>query len=132
METFGAALTVLHVIPPIPVVAVPSEKTLPALAEYKRSLENSIAKNLADLVTSRIPREFTNTPGTIRHEILHGEAAFEIIHYAESHHTDLIVIATHGRTGWEHLVFGSVTEKVVRHSPCPVLTIRPLTASGQG
>lgn len=38
---------------------------------------------------------------------------------------DLIVLATHGRTGLEHLVIGSVAEKVVRHAPVPVLTIRP-------
>jgi nucleotide-binding universal stress UspA family protein len=37
---------------------------------------------------------------------------------------DLIVIATHGLTGWQHLVFGSVAEKVVRLATCPVLTIR--------
>jgi len=37
---------------------------------------------------------------------------------------DLIVISTHGETGWRHLVFGSVAEKVVRFSSCPVLTIR--------
>jgi nucleotide-binding universal stress UspA family protein len=34
------------------------------------------------------------------------------------------VIATHGQTGWRHMVFGSVAEKVVRLAPCPVLTIR--------
>jgi len=39
--------------------------------------------------------------------------------------SDLIVISTHGRTGLNHLLFGSVTEKVVRHAPCPVLSIHP-------
>jgi universal stress protein A len=38
---------------------------------------------------------------------------------------DLIVMATHGRTGLSHLLIGSVAERVVRTSPCPVLTIRP-------
>jgi universal stress protein A len=38
---------------------------------------------------------------------------------------DLIVMATHGRTGLRYLVLGSVAERVVRLAPCPVLTIRP-------
>jgi hypothetical protein len=42
--------------------------------------------------------------------------------------SDLIVIATHGRTGWRHLVFDSVAEKVVNLATCPVLTIRPTQA----
>jgi nucleotide-binding universal stress UspA family protein len=39
--------------------------------------------------------------------------------------TDLIVLATHGRTGIKRLVIGNVAEKVVRHAPCPVLTVKP-------
>jgi universal stress protein A len=42
---------------------------------------------------------------------------------------DSIVMATHGRTGLEHLLIGSVAEKVVRHAPVPVLTIRPTSAT---
>jgi nucleotide-binding universal stress UspA family protein len=42
---------------------------------------------------------------------------------AHQEHVDLIVIASHGLAGWQRLVFGSVTEKVVRQSTCPVLTI---------
>jgi universal stress protein A len=41
---------------------------------------------------------------------------------------DLIVMATHGRTGLSHLLIGSVAERVVRTAPCPVLTIRPPAA----
>jgi len=52
-----------------------------------------------------------------------GEAAPEILRIAAAEHVDLIVIASHGETGWHRLVFGSVAEKVVQHAPCPVLTI---------
>lgn len=45
---------------------------------------------------------------------------------------DSIVMATHGRTGLEHLLIGSVAEKVVRHSPVPVLTIRPTPQAARG
>jgi len=55
----------------------------------------------------------------------HGRASTAIIEYASDHDIDLIVIATHGRTGIEHLIFGSTAERVVRESPCPVLTVRP-------
>ena len=57
--------------------------------------------------------------------IAHGRASSAIIEYAKSNGIDLIVIATHGRTGLEHLIFGSTAERVVRESPCPVLTVRP-------
>ena len=48
-----------------------------------------------------------------------------IVEIAEAEKVDLIVMATHGRTGFSHLFMGSVAERVVRTAPCPVLTIRP-------
>ena len=51
-----------------------------------------------------------------------------ILDYARSVDADLIVMATHGRTGLDHLVMGSVTEAVVRRASCPVLTAHPLAA----
>ena len=54
-----------------------------------------------------------------------GLAAENIIEAAIERAADLIVMATHGRTGLSHALMGSVTEKVVRQAPCPVLTIRP-------
>ena len=48
----------------------------------------------------------------------------EIIDYARTNQIDLIVMATHGRTGLAHALVGSVAEKVVRKAPCPVLTIK--------
>ncbi len=52
-----------------------------------------------------------------------GQAAYDIIKFATDNSSDLVVIATHGLTGIEHLLLGSVTEKVVRMSPCPVFTV---------
>ena len=54
-----------------------------------------------------------------------GEAATAIVHQAEQRETDVIVMGTHGRTGLDHMLLGSVAEKVVRRAHCPVLTIRP-------
>lgn len=50
-----------------------------------------------------------------------------VVRYARHNGIDLIVMATHGRTGLTHLLMGSVAEKVVRTAPCPVLTMRPET-----
>jgi nucleotide-binding universal stress UspA family protein len=55
---------------------------------------------------------------------LANDAALEITRTAESEQADLIVISTHGLTGWRRFAFGSVTEKVVRTGPCSVLVVR--------
>lgn len=54
-----------------------------------------------------------------------GEAAHEILEFAQQQEVDLIVMSTHGRSGFQRWLFGSVAEKVLRHSPCPVLAVRP-------
>lgn len=56
--------------------------------------------------------------------VVEGRAAAEIPKWAEDHRVDMIVIATHGLTGLEHLLLGSVTEKVLRTAPCPVFTVK--------
>lgn len=53
-----------------------------------------------------------------------GKPFYEIIETAKEEDADLIIIATHGHTGVEHILFGSTAEKVVRKAPCPVLTLR--------
>jgi nucleotide-binding universal stress UspA family protein len=59
-----------------------------------------------------------------RREVRVGVDFREILDYAVKHEIDLIVMATHGRTGLAHALLGSVAEKVVRKSRCPVLTIK--------
>lgn len=55
---------------------------------------------------------------------LEGSPAREIVDYAAGTGTDLIVMGTHGRSGVDRLLLGSVAERVVRRSPVPVLTVR--------
>ncbi len=57
-------------------------------------------------------------------EVVTGPAPQAIVDAALRHTADLIVVATHGRTGVLHLLLGSVAERVVRTAPCPVLTVR--------
>jgi len=59
-------------------------------------------------------------------EVIHGiNPAVSLVDYASSNDIDLIVINTHGRKGAKRLFLGSVTEKVIQESPCPVLAIKP-------
>ena len=57
--------------------------------------------------------------------ILYGMPFLEIIRYAADNRVDMIVIGTHGRSGVEHIMFGSTAEKVVRKAHCPVLSVKP-------
>ena len=54
-----------------------------------------------------------------------GDPGHEIIRIAEELHADLIVLGTHGYSGWKRFALGSVTELVVKHAPCAVFIIRP-------
>jgi universal stress protein A len=62
---------------------------------------------------------------TVVQAVVEGSPKVEIIRYARTKDVDLIVLATHGRTGLAHVIMGSVAESVVRTAPCPVLTVRP-------
>ena len=57
--------------------------------------------------------------------VVEGSPKVEIVRYARAQAIDLIVLATHGRSGLAHVIIGSVAESVVRTAPCPVLTVRP-------
>jgi nucleotide-binding universal stress UspA family protein len=63
--------------------------------------------------------------------LVYGEAAVEIIRLAQESPCDLIVMGTHGRTGFGRLLLGSVAEQVVRKAPCPVVTVRKPVAPVQ-
>lgn len=115
---FGAELYLIHVLPIIPTLATEPNLTF-EVHNYQHLLQEDAEKRL----------------GTIAHEVKEkgmearavvglGDAAGEIVRVAEEQRIDLIVIATFGKTGWRRFAFGSVTEKVVRLAPCPVLTVR--------
>jgi len=60
----------------------------------------------------------------VEHVVLKGTPYEELARFAEENKVDLIVIGTHGRKGLDRMLFGSTAEQVVRHAPCPVLTVR--------
>jgi nucleotide-binding universal stress UspA family protein len=114
----GGRLVVLHVITPFqPITALPDggvawlpDKEL--LGGERRHLQALVARTLKG---PKAP------PFTCRVEI--GDPSHRITDAARG--ADSIVMATAGRTGLSHLLIGSVAEKVVRHAPVPVLTVRP-------
>jgi len=61
-----------------------------------------------------------------------GNPHHEILNEAEEKEVDLIVVATHGHSGVEHMLFGSTADRIVRHAHCPVLTVRPQVPPQQG
>ena len=56
--------------------------------------------------------------------LLQGNPSQEIVRYAKERNSDLIIMGTHGRKGINHMLMGSVAERVVRTAPCPMLTMR--------
>jgi nucleotide-binding universal stress UspA family protein len=115
---FSAELWLIHVVPILP--ALPNEPNFAfEVHEYERLLHDDAQKHLDEMA-----RELKQKGIQSRVLVAHGDAAGEIVRVAEEQRIDLIVIATFGKTGWRRFAFGSVTEKVVRLAPCPVLTVR--------
>ncbi|CUU02407.1 MAG: universal stress protein [Fimbriimonadales bacterium] len=114
-DHFDAELHLLHVVPPLHVVPVPVNVEIPL---YEMELKEAAERSMQEVMEQRIPKHLTTFA-----TVVWGDPADEIIAYQKEKGIDLIVIATHGRSGWKRFVFGSVTEKVVRYPTCPVLTI---------
>lgn len=66
----------------------------------------------------------TNPNIPVSHVFLEGDPAGQIVQYADDAGVDVIVIGTHGRTGVDRLLMGSVAEKVMREAPCSVLVVK--------
>ena len=116
---FNSELIVLHIVEPIVYPADFSfgQVSIPAMEEEIRKHSE---EQLNDLVAKEIPANIKVTS-----IIRIGKPFSEIVEVAKSENADLIVISSHGRTGMDHVLFGSTADKVVRKAPCPVLTIRP-------
>jgi nucleotide-binding universal stress UspA family protein len=126
---FSAELIVAHAVPEVPgphAYSDPPVATSNGVPLHQQELAIHAENLLKDLVSHQISPEVRT-----RDLVTTGEAAPEILRIAAAEHVDLIVIASHGETGWRRLAFGSVTEEVVRHSPCPVLTIMAPAEAGK-
>jgi nucleotide-binding universal stress UspA family protein len=115
---FGAEVLLVHAVPAIP--KLPTPAAIFHEAEYEDELRKEAEqrlKALADDLAKKGVRARTEVG-------VANDVGMEILRIAEHDHADLIVIATHGMTGWHQLAFGSVAEKVVKLATCPVLLLR--------
>ena len=112
-------LYILHVIPHIPnqemLRGYVSEDIL---SNIEKDLEQELEDNNKEHYTKKIE-------DAVRFEVVtkSGREDEEILKFAKDEQVDIIVVGTHGRTGIEHVFFGSVAEKVLRHSPFPLFVI---------
>lgn len=116
----NAELLLLHVVAPvrsIPSTGPPVHSGF-EMSSVMEELEDGARQSLDEMV-----KEKTAEGIRARAEVIQGNPADEIASAADKEGADVIVIATHGWTGWRRFVFGSVAEKVVRLASCPVLTI---------
>jgi nucleotide-binding universal stress UspA family protein len=118
---FESQITLLHVVS-FPAMAYGAGVYFPVdecIEQGKKSLSAALANAQA-----RYPR--------IDGEVVSGTVAHEILAVAKSRDVDLVVMGTHGLRGLQRALLGSVTERIVRTSPVPVLTVPPSNAGDSG
>ena len=120
-KTVHASIHLLHVVEnPIAAGVWSSEIYTAEIAALQINLMRDAEKNLKRAIAS------LDHPGVkIVGDVRAGRPATTIVEVARDQGADLIVIASHGRTGITRLMMGSVAEHVVRHAPCAVLVVRP-------
>jgi nucleotide-binding universal stress UspA family protein len=116
-EQFGARLELLHVVEPLAyppdfavVPLLPPDVEETRMRELRRQLDE-MAKGVGAGVH-------------VEAKVISGRPWQGVVEEAKATEADLIVVSTHGYTGFKHALLGSVAEKIVRHAPCPVLVVR--------
>lgn len=118
-RTYSATVHLLYVVDPIAVGSVPLEM----LEQELRQRGEVVVEQMAERAESQEVTAIT--------ELRSGKPAKEILEYVDENDIHLVVMGTHGRTGLDRYLIGSVTEKVVRLSDKPVLTVRKPTEDGE-
>jgi universal stress protein A len=115
-QEYKASLYVLHVREPIPSYA---QAEIVDFEEIQAKITQQVKADLSKVIPQKVKE------GLMVEEILEtGRPHHVIVEKAKQLGVDVIVIATHGRTGLAHVFLGSVAEMVIRHAPCPVFVIR--------
>lgn len=116
----NAEIAVMHVLVLYQEDPYKSTSKLPGMEDMYQASEkqarNAIEETFLDSSNERIPISYCVERGL--------SAADKILEYATKHETDIIIMGTHGHSAFRHLFLGSVTEKVIRYAPCPIMTIR--------
>jgi nucleotide-binding universal stress UspA family protein len=122
-EKYNSRIYLLHVAEDIHRLAL---HPYPGLGADQKELEKANKKTLVKNVDKICDKDFQKCPD-FKKIITSGHPVVEILKIVESEDIDLVIMCTHGRSGMEHVIFGSVAENVVKKSPVPVLTINPYT-----
>ena len=124
-EKFGAALRLVYVVEPTiyPADLGFGQVVLPGVEEELREKGEDELRSLVDREIGRRVKSSSVVRSGNPHQ--------EILREAEDAGVEMIIVATHGHSGVEHMLFGSTAERIVRRSPVPVLIIRPQSASGE-
>jgi len=119
--TYGAALDLLHVVDDraLPIVEMPYLGAFSVSVEEVQERAQEALEGLADALESEVPGV-----GEVGAFTRFGNPSGSIAAFAEGQRADLVVVGSHGRTGMERLLMGSVVEFVIRLAPCPVFTVK--------
>jgi nucleotide-binding universal stress UspA family protein len=117
-KTFNAEIILVYVVEP---VIYPPDFSMGQIA--MPSINAEWDDRAKDELQKLAKSDITGTEN-VKTVIKTGKPFIEIIETAKEEDVDIIIIATHGHSGVEHILFGSTAEKVVRKAPCPVLTLR--------
>ena len=123
-KAFDAEITVLY--------AAPSLSQYVGFHVPPSSIENFVGEIISGAEKSMevfVAEHFSGLKATGK--IISGYAAQEILNYAAANAMDVIIMGTHGRTGIDRILFGSVAEKVVKAADIPVMTVRPKAAPAE-
>jgi nucleotide-binding universal stress UspA family protein len=118
-EKFGSELFLLHVAQNLGVMIPDMVNVMPPILPPEEQMTAAVREALGRIIKESQLERFKVSP-----EVRQGTPFYEIIQLAKEKNIDLIVMGTHGHSGLVHVLMGSVTEKVVRKAPCPVLTVR--------
>ncbi|MEI7906172.1 MAG: universal stress protein [Bacteroidota bacterium] len=117
-QQFNASLILVYIVEP---TIYPSDFGFGQVGfpDVEKELHQKAVAEMSELIDSVVP-------ASLKTQTLVGSGIpfVEITTYAKQEEVDMIIVATHGRTGVEHILFGSTAEKIIRKAPCPVLVVR--------
>jgi nucleotide-binding universal stress UspA family protein len=115
-EKLGSNITVIHVMEEVPITHIGSEKLLNELLEAYKKENQDILSRCSEIATQK--------GLTINTFLLQGNPASVILDFSKKEKFDILIMGSRGLGKFKELILGSVTSKIVHHSPCAVLLIR--------
>jgi nucleotide-binding universal stress UspA family protein len=115
-EKLGSNITAVHVMEQVPITHIGSEKLLSEFLEAYKKENQDILSNCSEIATQK--------GLTLKTLLLQGNPASVILDYSKQEKFDLLIMGSRGMGKFKELILGSVSSKIVHHSPCAVLLIR--------